>query len=41
MILLKMVRGGGEVVVEVVGGGGAAVRVPDIFGTESDSEMCR
>ena len=40
MILLKMVRGGGEVVV-VVRGGGAAVRVPDIFGTESDSEMCR
>ena len=40
MILLKMVRGGGEVVL-VVRGGGAAVRVPDIFGTESDSEMCR
>ena len=39
IILLKMVRRSGEVV--VVGGGGAAVRVPDIFGTESDSGMCR
>ena len=33
-------RVGGEVVVDV-GCGGASVRVQDIFGTESDSGMCR